>query len=148
MINQNGRPQAVSGCLRRSAEQVGVPCQGEGRGFESRRPLHGNPLLSRGVLLFCWLKRDHLHLQAAYRPRLPGNGPRLGCPAAARQGQAASAFRWIIFRQCEQARLGRTMPRGQFMARGVVPPLHMRISHAGPVIAEVTGCCHVREGVR
>ena len=84
MINQNGRPETVSGCLRRSAvwgasiwgtegrefkspqpdnknrrsaEQVGVPCQGEGRGFESRRPLHWNPLLGRGF--FCFL--DALH---------------------------------------------------------------------------------------
>ena len=32
--------------------QVGIPCQGEGRGFESRRPLHVNPLPSMG---FCAL---------------------------------------------------------------------------------------------
>ena len=37
VINQNGR----------SAEQVGVPCQGEGRGFEFRRPLHTTHDLSR-----------------------------------------------------------------------------------------------------
>jgi len=29
-----------------------MPCQGEGRGFESRRPLHMNPLLSRGFWCF------------------------------------------------------------------------------------------------
>ena len=56
VVNQNGRSEAVSGCLRRSAEQVGVPCQGEGRGFESRRPLHMNPLLSRGFCRFEWLQ--------------------------------------------------------------------------------------------
>ena len=48
VINQNCRPETVLGRFRRSAEQVGVPCQGEGRGFESRRPLHVNPLHSRG----------------------------------------------------------------------------------------------------
>ena len=52
VVNQNGRSEAVSGCLRRSAEQVGVPCQGEGRGFESRRPLQWNPLLAGGSSVF------------------------------------------------------------------------------------------------
>ena len=56
VVNQNGRSEAVSGCLRRSAEQVGVPCQGEGRGFESRRPRRMNPPLSRGFCRFEWLQ--------------------------------------------------------------------------------------------
>ena len=74
VINQNGRPEAVSGCLCRSAEQVGVPCQGEGRGFESRRPLHGNPLFSRGFFCFSWLEtRVQGHL--ADRPHLTRSSP-------------------------------------------------------------------------